>query len=86
MKDVKHEGEVERVRLTLLLCYGEVALEAPGMQLLPQLEQGIAQWVLQQLQTAKVRVVQSTGLLKHSLLLNSSCICTSDEVHAGRPL
>lgn len=55
MKDVKHESEVERVRLTLLLCYGEVALEASGTQLLPQLEQrGIVCWVLQQLQTAKV--------------------------------
>ena len=58
MKDVKHESEVERVRLTLLLCYGEVALEASGTQLLPRLEQhGIVQWVLQQLQTAKVRSV-----------------------------
>ncbi|PSN35449.1 hypothetical protein C0J52_06619 [Blattella germanica] len=54
MKDVKHEGEIERLKLTLLLCYGEIALEAPGTHLLPQLEQGITQWVLQQLQTAKV--------------------------------
>jgi hypothetical protein len=55
MKDVKHEVEVDRVRLTLLLCYGEVVLEASDTKLLPQLEQGIAQWVLQQMQTAKVR-------------------------------
>lgn len=58
MKDMKHEGEVERMRLTLLLCYGELALGAPSCELLPHLEQGIAQWVLQQLQTAKVRTVE----------------------------
>jgi len=75
MKDMKHESEVERVRLTLLLCYGEVALEAPGAQLLPRLEQhGIMQWVLQQLQTAKVRFVYGAELLQHMSLLNASCM------------
>jgi hypothetical protein len=53
MKDVKHEAEVERVRLTLLLCYGEVALEVSDAHL----EQDIAQWVLQQMRTAKVRAM-----------------------------
>ncbi|XP_069674813.1 maestro heat-like repeat-containing protein family member 1 isoform X2 [Periplaneta americana] len=62
MKDVKHEGEIERARLTLLMCYGEVALEAPGTQLLPQLEQSIAQWVLHQLQTAKDAAVREASL------------------------
>jgi hypothetical protein len=57
MKDAKHEVEVDRVRLTLLLCYGEVVLEASSTELLPQLEQGIAQWVLQQMQNAKVRAI-----------------------------
>jgi len=64
MKDMKHESEVERVRLTLLLCYGEVALEASGAQLLPRLEQhGIVQWVLQQLQTAKDASVREVSLV-----------------------
>lgn len=62
MKDMKHEVEVERVRLTLLLCYGEVALQASDIQLLPQLEQGIAQWVLQQMQTAKDESVRKASL------------------------
>jgi hypothetical protein len=75
MKDVKHESEVERVRLTLLLCYGEVALETSGTQLMPQLEQhGIVQWVLQQMQTAKVRTVYGAELLQHRSLVNVSCL------------
>lgn len=54
MKDVKHEEETECARLTLLLCYGELSLEAPCVELLPKVENGVAQWVVQQLQTAKV--------------------------------
>ncbi|XP_063232625.1 maestro heat-like repeat-containing protein family member 1 isoform X2 [Bacillus rossius redtenbacheri] len=53
IKDRQHEGELERVRHTLLLCYGEVAQEAPGEELLPQLEHGPAHWVLQQLSVIK---------------------------------
>ena len=52
-RDVKHEDEKGRVRLTLLLCYSEVALEAPATKLLPQIED-ITEWVRQQLQTTKV--------------------------------
>lgn len=81
MKDVKHESEVERVRLTLLLCYGEVAIEASGTQLLPRLEQhGFVEWVLQQLQTAKVRSIYVAELSQHMSLLNASCMCISGEV------
>lgn len=76
MKDVKHEGEVERIRLTLLLCYGELALEASGSELLPHLEQGIAQWVLQQLHTAKVRAVETQAVVecKFYLYLYEVCV------------
>nr|CAD7453186.1 unnamed protein product [Timema tahoe] len=53
MKDSRHELELERLKTSLLLCYGEVALEAPGTQLLPRLEHGPAAWVLAQLRGAK---------------------------------
>nr|CAD7202277.1 unnamed protein product [Timema douglasi] len=53
MKDSRHELELERLKTSLLLCYGEVALEAPGTQLLPRLEHGPAAWVLVQLRGAK---------------------------------
>ncbi|XP_068084667.1 maestro heat-like repeat-containing protein family member 1 [Anabrus simplex] len=62
MKDVKHEGELDRVRLTLLLCYGEVALEAPGTELLPRLEHAVTEWVLHQLNVGKDLVLREAAL------------------------
>ncbi|XP_046989834.1 maestro heat-like repeat-containing protein family member 1 isoform X1 [Schistocerca americana] len=62
MKDIKHEGEQERIRLTLLQCYGEVALEAPSTELMPRMEQNVLQWVVQQIQMSKDASVTDAAL------------------------
>nr|CAD7435661.1 unnamed protein product [Timema monikensis] len=62
MKDSRHELELERLKTSLLLCYGEVALEAPGTQLLPRLEHGPAAWVLAQLRGAKAPRTKEAAL------------------------
>uniref|UniRef100_A0A1B6DAP1 Maestro heat-like repeat-containing protein family member 1 n=1 Tax=Clastoptera arizonana TaxID=38151 RepID=A0A1B6DAP1_9HEMI len=49
IKDNRLDSEVERARVTLLRCYAAVATQAPSKQFLPKLENGLIEWLLQQI-------------------------------------
>uniref|UniRef100_A0AAQ5Y5R6 Maestro heat-like repeat family member 1 n=1 Tax=Amphiprion ocellaris TaxID=80972 RepID=A0AAQ5Y5R6_AMPOC len=71
----RNDVEVEKVKSTLILCYGQVALNAPPEKILNRIDQDILRCISKHFNTKdltmKVSLVQSVGLIAKAI---SECV------------